>query len=1139
MASTTWRTLSAAALTFAALALGAFFAGSAAARIAMSASPGGSAFSVAAETPKAPKVVKQPLATSVEEGQPASFEASASGVPAPSVQWEVSTNGGATYAAIEGASADQLTIASATTAENGEKVRAVFTNASGKASTAAVVLTVHKAPVVSRQPVEAVVEEGQSAVFEAAASAFPAASVASEVSSDGGASWGLVPGGTSPVLSVASAKTAYNGRLYRATFKNVAGRATTEAAALVVRKAPAIVKQPLAATVEEGQSATFEATASGFPAPSVQWQLSSDAGASWNAVEGATSNQLTVPATSTSQSGEQFRAVFTNAAGVLTSAAAVLSVQRVPSVTQQPASQTVEEGQSVSFEAAASGFPAPSVQWEVSSNGGSTYAPLAGATSVTFTIAAAKTSESARVYRAVFKNAAGSATSSPATLTVRRAPSLTRQPASVSVNEGLPATFEATASGFPAPSVQWQLSADGGATWSAIEGASAAKLTIASATVSESGREFRAVFTNAAGEAVSSPATLTVHAPPVITEQPLSTTVEVAHSVSFTATATGVPTPSVQWERSTNAGTSWTPIAGATSEALTISAAAVSENGNELRAVFTNSAGTATSAAATLTVATNHYSAVAWGDNLSRQLGDGVPNGLSSLPVSVSNLKFVAAVAAGGRHSLAVLANSTVVAWGSNEYGQLGDGTITMRSVPVAVKGLTGVKAIAAGANHSLALLTNGTVMAWGNNEYGQLGNGTFAESGIPVPVKGLTGVKAISAGANHNLALLANGTVMAWGNNEDGQLGTGNLKTSDVPVLVKGLSGVAAVSAGGESSFALLTKGTVEAWGSNEQGQLGSSTGEEVLSAVAACRAGSQRRLRDRRRNDARPRAARRRNGDGVGRRQLRRARRRCVRGDTRSPDCRQRTHGRQRDLGRSPGQPRAARAGIRDELGHRPAGHAGQRHDRRPQRRSGRRRGHQQGREHLRRRLAHARVRRTQTDRHRRQPIARIDRRRHHGDAERRELHGRERSALRCERGERSNRRLGHDTDRARAARHGHCRCHGPHAFGHQPGDGRRPLRLPARADRHQAVAQGRTRGGRHQRHDHRHGIGRRQRSELRWRGSEQLHRQLADLDNGALAARSPWKRRRDRHEQRGHERRVEQGSLHVHADRGSRLA
>jgi alpha-tubulin suppressor-like RCC1 family protein len=221
--------------------------------------------------------------------------------------------------------------------------------------------------------------------------------------------------------------------------------------------------------------------------------------------------------------------------------------------------------------------------------------------------------------------------------------------------------------------------------------------------------------------------------------------------------------------------------------------------------------------------------AVAWGANAERQLGDGGSEAFSDAPAAVSDLSGVTAVAAGGRHSLALLSNGTVMAWGDDEVGQLGDGTNeTVSAVPVAVSGLSGVTAIAAGANHSLALLSNGTVMAWGENEAGQLGTGNLQESDVPVAVKGLSGVTAIAAGGNHSLALLKTGAVMAWGENEVGELGSGSTKDSDVPVAVKGVSGVSAIAAGGLGSLALLKSGMVMAWGDDESGELGEPAPEE-----------------------------------------------------------------------------------------------------------------------------------------------------------------------------------------------------------------------------------------------------------------------------------------------------------------------
>jgi alpha-tubulin suppressor-like RCC1 family protein len=593
-------------------------------------------------------------------------------------------------------------------------------------------------------------------------------------------------------------------------------------------KAPKVSKQPASVTVETGQTATFVSAASGVPTPAVQWEVSADGGASWSPIENADAGTLTIAGAKTAETGDQFRAVFTNAAGEATSRAATLTVQQAPAMTEQPSSTTVQEGQNALFEAAASGSPAPTVKWETSANGGKTWTAVAGATSSSLTIVAVKSTISGHEYRATFKNVLGEVTSQAATLTVQDAPAVTKQPSSVTVNEGQSAVFEATASGFPTPTVQWQVSTDGGGTWSPIEADTTNRLTIASASTAEDGFQYRAIFTNAAGSVASQAATLTVRAVPVVTQQPAGVTVQTGESAVFEAAAGGFPLPTVQWEVSTD-GATWSPVAGATTQRLTIEDATTAESGHQYRAVFTNPYGEATSNPASLTVVTDQFDAVAWGSNAYRQLGDGYQETFSDQPVPVTGLRFVTAVSAGGRHSLALLANGTVVAWGANGVGQLGDGNTTESSVPVAVQGLSAVTAIAAGGSHSLALMANGTVMAWGDNESGQLGIGSSVEYvATPVAVKGLANVQAIAAGTGYSLALLTNGTVMAWGENESGQLGTGKSNPSSVPVAVRALSGVSAIAAGGEFSLALLTNGTVEAWGNDERGQLGNIGAEE-----------------------------------------------------------------------------------------------------------------------------------------------------------------------------------------------------------------------------------------------------------------------------------------------------------------------
>jgi alpha-tubulin suppressor-like RCC1 family protein len=235
---------------------------------------------------------------------------------------------------------------------------------------------------------------------------------------------------------------------------------------------------------------------------------------------------------------------------------------------------------------------------------------------------------------------------------------------------------------------------------------------------------------------------------------------------------------------------------------------------------------------------------VDWGDDSAGQLGNGTSAGsegcgfgekhpCSTRPVPVPALSNVVAVAGGFGHSLALLSNGTVMAWGENSLGQLGNGTTTNSDVPVKVNGLSEVVAVAAGFFHNLALLKNGTVMAWGHSFQGQLGDGTTSGpescgpgaapcSMKPVPVSNLSGAVAVAANGEHSAALLANGTVVDWGENSAGQLGNGTTEQSDVPVEVKGLNEVAAIAAGGSTDYALKRDGTVMSWGEGQGGSLG-----------------------------------------------------------------------------------------------------------------------------------------------------------------------------------------------------------------------------------------------------------------------------------------------------------------------------
>jgi alpha-tubulin suppressor-like RCC1 family protein len=225
-------------------------------------------------------------------------------------------------------------------------------------------------------------------------------------------------------------------------------------------------------------------------------------------------------------------------------------------------------------------------------------------------------------------------------------------------------------------------------------------------------------------------------------------------------------------------------------------------------------------------------SVFAWGYNGDGELGYG-STVITSTPVDVilPAGSRVIAVSAGGNHSLALTSGGQVLAWGSNGFGQLGDGRPRSSATFVEVDLPAGdfVTAVSAGGAHSLALTSGGRVLAWGADSDGQLGDGGTTNSSVPVPVHLPAGIRviAVSAGTDYSLALTSDGRVLAWGADFVGQLGDGGTTDSSVPALVHLPAGarVIAVSAGGSYSLALTSGGEVLAWGYNGDGELGNGT--------------------------------------------------------------------------------------------------------------------------------------------------------------------------------------------------------------------------------------------------------------------------------------------------------------------------
>ena len=326
-------------------------------------------------------------------------------------------------------------------------------------------------------------------------------------------------------------------------------------------------------------------------------------------------------------------------------------------------------------------------------------------------------------------------------------------------------------------------------------------------------------------------AALGAAAQPTITQAPANQTVALGGTLTLGVTASGTA-PAYQWFKDSRL------IAGATNSTLTVANAGVTNSGTYY-VVVTNSGGMVISLPALVSV--GNPSLLGWGLNGDGELGNG-KNSNTNRPIVIAGN--VVAGAAGFQHSLFVTADGTLWAMGYNGYGQLGNGTITSTNLPISVA--SNVVAGAAGYEHSLFVDTNGILWAMGYNQYGQLGNATAINTNRPVSVA--SNVVAAAAGQNHSLFVKADGTLWAMGYNNYGQLGNGTTINTNRPIAVA--SNVVAVAAGGSHSLFVTTDGTLWAMGYNQYGQLGNGTTRStnrpiaVASNVAAAAGGGYHSL-------------------------------------------------------------------------------------------------------------------------------------------------------------------------------------------------------------------------------------------------------------------------------------------------------
>ena len=209
------------------------------------------------------------------------------------------------------------------------------------------------------------------------------------------------------------------------------------------------------------------------------------------------------------------------------------------------------------------------------------------------------------------------------------------------------------------------------------------------------------------------------------------------------------------------------------------------------------------------------------------------------MPAKTTNISDATAISAGFAHTCVLRRDSSIYCWGSNSYGQLGNGEqgdgwgddSAYSVIPVQVNNISDATAISAGGLHTCALIKDSTIKCWGSNYDGRLGSNLNSRSSVPVRVTDITDATAVTTGGAHTCALIKDSTIKCWGENHDGQLGssTADNRTS-VPVSVTNITNaaitnVAAISAGLFHTCALIKDSTIKCWGGNYSGQLGNST--------------------------------------------------------------------------------------------------------------------------------------------------------------------------------------------------------------------------------------------------------------------------------------------------------------------------
>ena len=520
----------------------------------------------------APVITTAPTAQTVCAPATATFTV-ASSTAGVTYQWQSGPSATGPFTNIAGATSASYTTAATTAAMSGTFYQVIVSTQCGTVTTTPVSLTVNTAAVITTQPANQSACTGSSATFTVVATGTGTLTY----------QWQSGPSATGPWTNTGTNSASYNTGAITGTtpaFYHVIvtsatcpGTVTSNSAQLTISTTTAITTAPAAQTVCAPAAATFSVTAAGT-GNTYQWQSGPSATGPFTNIAGATSASYTTAATTAAMSGTFYQVVITGSCNTVTSTPVSLTVNTAAAITSQPVATTVCNGTPATFTVGATGTGV-TYQWYVSTAAVPAYTAIAGATSATLTLATTTPAMNGNSYRVVVTTTtcAGSVTSNNVILTVNTVANIGTQPTAQSACVPNTATFTVAATG-TGLTYQWQVAqAATPSVFVDIPGATAASYTTPPTAFSMNGNVYRVSILSTCAPTtpiISNTAVLTVNNPVSVTQNPIARSGCAGDNFTFSVTATSGGTISYQWQVSTNGGTTYTNIPGATSSTYTV-----------------------------------------------------------------------------------------------------------------------------------------------------------------------------------------------------------------------------------------------------------------------------------------------------------------------------------------------------------------------------------------------------------------------------------------------------------------------------------------------------------------------------------------------------------------------------------------